>query len=115
MNTLLQHSAAGSIWGVTTVTMLGGISEEYYFRRALLFHQPTARTQLLIPTLAYVLVTATSGIVLLTFAALLVGITTALLTIASERILPAIIAHLLWSASMLYLLPLITAGWAFTG
>lgn len=99
---LLAH-AEGSLPLVLSGLILGGIGEEFYFRGALWQALPNRR--LLWTTLIYTAIIALAGIPLLTFAAACMGLLTGYLRERTASLLPPIIAHLIWSLSMLLALP----------
>jgi membrane protease YdiL (CAAX protease family) len=101
---LLEHSTAGSLPLVALITAVNGVAEELYFRGAL-YAAVGRRHAVLVTTVVYALVCATSGIVLLAFAAAILGLVVALQRRVTGGILAPTITHLLWSLGMLFLLP----------
>jgi uncharacterized protein len=85
--------------------VITGLGEELFFRGALFTVVP--RRPILITTLVYTAATAATGNYMLAFAALLLGVVTGLQRRASGGVLAPMITHIVWSVSMLYLLPLL--------
>lgn len=101
---LLDHAQAGSLTLVAIITAINGISEELYFRGAL-YAGVGRRHAVLITTVVYALVVATSGIPLLVLAAAILGLVVGLQRRVTGGILGPIITHLAWSLGLLFLLP----------
>ncbi|MDO5724576.1 MAG: CPBP family intramembrane metalloprotease [Flaviflexus sp.] len=99
---LLTH-AEGNLPLVLIWLIAGGIGEELYFRGALWEALPAHR--LAITTIIYTAIIALAGIWLLTFAAAAMGLVAGYVRSRSGSLLPAIIAHLMWSSTMLLALP----------
>jgi uncharacterized protein len=102
---VLAHTGQGSAVLLLVVTVANGIAEELFFRGALYAAVP--RRQILWTTLAYTVATLATGNVMLGFAAILLGFVVGLQRRASGGILAPIITHLVWSVTMLYVLPAI--------
>jgi CAAX protease family protein len=101
---LLEHSTAGSLPVVALITAVNGVAEELYFRGAL-SAAVGRRHAVLITTVVYAVVCATSGIALLAFAAAVLGVLVSLQRRVTGGLLGPTITHLLWSLGMLFLLP----------
>jgi hypothetical protein len=101
---VLDHARYGSLPIVWAITVVTGIGEELFFRGAL-FASVGRRRPIAITTLVYVLVTAATGNLLLTFAALLLGVLVGAQRRVTGGVLAPIITHVIWSSSMLLLLP----------
>jgi membrane protease YdiL (CAAX protease family) len=105
VKTVLRHAQEGSKALLLLVTVVNGIAEEMFFRGAMyaaLPHHQVAWT-----TLAYTVATLATGNVMLGFAAIVLGAVVGLQRRASGGILAPILTHLVWSVSMLYILPAI--------
>ena len=104
VDALLDHARFGSLAVVFAVTMINGVAEETFFRGTLYDALPYSWA---IPgtVVVYGAVTAASGVPLLVLAGVLLGIVTALERRVTGGLLAAIITHLTWSGSMLFLLP----------
>ena len=102
---LLAHASFGSLFIVTLITVLNGVTEEIFFRGALHESLGGTRTRRLVgTTLIYTIVTAASGIPLLALAAASMGVLAEWLRQRTGALLAPITAHLTWSLGMLYLL-----------
>ena len=102
---VLRHSEQGSAAMLLLVTVANGIAEELFFRGA--FYAAIPRRQVLWTTIAYTIATLATGNVMLGFAAAVLGFVVGLQRRASGGILAPIITHLVWSVTMLYVLPAI--------
>ncbi|GAB3622664.1 type II CAAX endopeptidase family protein [Mariniluteicoccus endophyticus] len=100
---LLDHASVGSLPIVLAITVVNGVAEELFYRRAL-YDATAARHPILLTTVVYTAVTALSGIPLLALAAALLGLTCALLRRWTRGIVAPMLAHLVWSLGMLLLL-----------
>jgi len=105
---VLEHTNRGSAPILLAVTVVNGIAEELFFRGALYAAIPSH--QVMVTTIAYTAATLATGNVMLGFAAVLLGLVVGLQRRATGGILAPIITHLVWSVSMLYLLPAIFLG-----
>jgi uncharacterized protein len=105
---VLEHANQGSPLILLGVTVVNGIAEELFFRGALYAAVPSH--QVAVTTVAYTAATLATGNVMLGFAAILLGVVVGLQRRATGGILAPIITHLVWSVSMLYLLPAIFLG-----
>jgi membrane protease YdiL (CAAX protease family) len=101
---LLDHAQLGSLALVAVITAVNGIAEELYFRGAL-YAGVGRRHAVLVTTVVYALVVATSGIALLVLAAAVLGLVVGLQRRVTGGILGPIVTHLTWSLGMLFLLP----------
>jgi len=102
---VLLHTQQGNAFLLLLVTVVNGIAEELFFRGAMYAAIP--RHQVAWTTLAYTVATLATGNVMLGFAAIVLGLVVGLQRRASGGILAPIITHLVWSVSMLYVLPAI--------
>jgi uncharacterized protein len=102
---VLAHADQGSALLLLVVTVANGIAEELFFRGALYAAMP--RNQIFWTTIAYTVATLATGNVMLGFSAVLLGLVVGLQRRASGGILAPIITHLVWSVTMLYVLPAI--------
>jgi uncharacterized protein len=100
---VLDHANQGSVSLLVVITALNGVAEELFFRGALYAAIP--RYPVVVTTIAYGAATLATGNVMLAFAALLLGTLVGLERRATGGIQAPIITHVLWSVSMLYLLP----------
>lgn len=101
---LLDHARFGSLAVVAVITAVNGVAEELYYRGAL-FAAVGRRHAVLVTTIVYAVVTASSGIPLLVLAAVLLGAVVGLQRRVTGGILGPIVTHLTWSLGMLFLLP----------
>lgn len=108
VNSVLDHARQGDLALILLVTLVNGVAEELFFRGALYAAIPSH--QVLVTTIAYTVATLATGNVMLGFAAILLGVVVGLQRRATGGILAPIITHLVWSVSMLYLLPAIFLG-----
>jgi membrane protease YdiL (CAAX protease family) len=101
---LLAHANAASLPLVALLTAVNGVAEELFFRGALYAglrrHEP-----LLVTTVLYAVVTATSGVPLLVLAAAIIGTVAGLQRRVSGGVLAPAVTHVTWSLGMLLLLP----------
>lgn len=104
VDAVLDHARYGSLPIVWLITVVTGVGEELFFRGAL-FAAVGSRHALAVTTLVYTLVTAATGNVMLTFAALLLGLLTGAQRRVTGGVLAPLITHVIWSSSMLVLLP----------
>jgi uncharacterized protein len=100
---VLDHANSGSTALLVLITALNGVAEELFFRGAL--YAATPRHPVIVTTVAYTAATLATGNVMLAFAALLLGLLVGLERRATGGILAPIITHVLWSVSMLFVLP----------
>ena len=107
VQSVLEHADQGSLTVLVVVTAVGGLSEELFFRGAVYASVP--RYPVLVTTAAYSVATLATGNVMLTFAALVLGIVVGLERRASGGILAPALTHVVWSLTMLIVLPLMFA------
>jgi membrane protease YdiL (CAAX protease family) len=100
---VLDHADRGSLPLLVVITAVNGVAEELFFRGAL--YAATTRRPVVVTTLAYTAATLATGNVMLAFAALLLGALVGLQRRATGGIQAPIITHVLWSVSMLFVLP----------
>jgi membrane protease YdiL (CAAX protease family) len=100
---VLDHAQHGSAPLLIVITALNGVAEELFFRGAL--YAATTRHPVIVTTVAYTAATLATGNVMLAFAALLLGLLVGLERRATGGIQAPIITHVVWSVSMLFVLP----------
>lgn len=101
---LLDYARVGSLALVLLITAVNGVAEEMFYRAALWrILKPGYR--IVVTTVLYTAVTALAGVPLLAFAAAAMGVMVAVLRERTQSLTPPIIAHLIWSLSMLLVLP----------
>jgi uncharacterized protein len=100
---VLDHANSGSTLLLVLITALNGVAEELFFRGAL--YAATPRHPVIVTTVAYTAATLATGNVMLAFAAMLLGLLVGLERRATGGIQAPIITHVLWSVSMLFVLP----------
>ena len=106
---LLDHAVVGNLALVALLTAVNGVAEECFHRGAL-YSAVADRHPILVTTVVYALVTATSGIPLLVVAAVLLGVVTAVLRRCTGGVGGPIITHVAWSLTMLLALGPILHG-----
>ena len=100
---LLEHATAGNLALVALLTAVNGVAEECFHRGAV-FDAARGHRPVVLTTIVYALVTATSGNPLLVFAAILLGVLTALQRRVTGGVLGPVITHVTWSMVMLFAL-----------
>jgi membrane protease YdiL (CAAX protease family) len=100
---VLDHADQGSVPLLAVITAVNGVAEELFFRGAL--YAATTRYPVVVTTLAYTAATVATGNPMLVFAALLLGALVGLERRATGGIQAPIITHVVWSVTMLVLLP----------
>ncbi len=101
---VLQYTDQGS-WRLTmAVALLGGITEELFYRGAL-YTALGRRHPLVISTVVYVIATLASGNLMLGFAAIFLGTVCALERRATGGVLAPILTHFVWTLVVLLALP----------
>lgn len=105
VRSVLQHRDAG-LFGVVTLTLVAGASEELFFRGAL-YDVLRGRHPIVWSTVIYTLTTVATGNWMLVFAAAVLGAFTALLRYLTDGVLASVLTHCIWSAGMLLVLPLV--------
>lgn len=104
VDAVLAHARYGSVGLVWAITVVNGVGEELFFRGAL-FASVGRRHPIAITTVVYGLATAATGNLMLAVAALVLGVITAAQRRVTGGVLAPIITHVIWSSSMLLLLP----------
>jgi membrane protease YdiL (CAAX protease family) len=100
---VLDHTQHGSVPLLVLITALNGVAEELFFRGAL--YAAATRHPVVVTTFAYTAATLATGNVMLAFAAMLLGVLVGLERRATGGIQAPIITHVVWSVSMLFVLP----------
>jgi len=100
---VLDHADQGSVPLLAVITAVNGVAEELFFRGAL--YAATTRHPVVVTTLAYTAATLATGNLMLVFAALLLGALVGLERRATGGIQAPIITHVIWSVTMLVVLP----------
>lgn len=100
---VLAHARRGALVPVTAVTLLNGAAEEIFFRGAV-FAAVGRRFPVLVTTALYAAVTLATANAMLVFAAVTLGLVLAAVRRTSGGILAPLLAHVTWSAMMLFLL-----------
>ena len=100
---VLDHADQGSVPLLAVITAVNGVAEELFFRGAL--YAATTRYPVVVTTLAYTAVTVATGNLMLVFAALILGALVGLERRATGGLQAPIITHVLWSVTMLVVLP----------
>jgi CAAX protease family protein len=100
---VLDHADQGSVPLLVVITAINGVAEELFFRGAL--YAATTRYQVVVTTLAYTAATVATGNPMLVFAAVLLGALVGLERRATGGIQAPIITHVVWSVTMLVVLP----------
>lgn len=109
---LLDYARFGALPIVTIITVTTGGAEEIYFRGAL-FRDLPEKWAMWASAGLYALVTSVSGIALLTLSAFVLGIVCGYARAHWGRVDQCIVIHLVWSLTMLHVLPWIIAGWSY--
>lgn len=109
---LLEFGRFGTLPIVTVITVTTGCAEEIYFRGAL-FRDLSEKWAIWGSAALYALVTSVTGIALLTLSAFVLGVVCAYARAHWGRVDQCIVIHLVWSLTMLYVLPRIIAGWSY--
>ncbi|MBK6886760.1 MAG: CPBP family intramembrane metalloprotease [Tetrasphaera sp.] len=104
VDAVLDHARFGSLPLILLIVVVNGIAEELYFRGAL-FAAVGRRHAVLVTTIVYALTTAGTGNPMLVLAAALLGLLTGLQRRVTGGVLGPILTHILWSSTMLLLLP----------
>ncbi len=100
---VLDHAEFASLPVVAVITLVNGLAEELFFRGALF--AALRRRQVLWSTVLYALATVATGNVMLVFAAAVLGVLVGLQRRVTGGVLGPMIIHVIWSMSMLFLLP----------
>ncbi len=101
---VLDHARVGSLVVTALTTTVNGVAEETYYRGALWRVLPRGR-RILVTTVACTPVTSLAGIPLLALAAAALGALVGWLRERTRSLLPCVVAHLIWSLTMLFVLP----------
>ena len=104
---VLDHARFASLPVVALITLVNGLAEELYFRGALF--AALERHQVLWSTVLYSLATVATGNPMLVFAAALLGLIVGLQRRVTGGVLGPMLIHVIWSMSMLFLLPVLVA------
>lgn len=108
VNAVLDHARSAPLPVIVLITLVNGLAEELFFRGAL--YAAVTRRPVLVTTLLYTLVTAATGNIMLVFAALVLGMLVGAQRRVTGGVLGPMVTHVIWSVSMLLLLPpLLTA------
>lgn len=102
---VLDHARFASLPVVALITLVNALAEELYFRGALF--AALERHQVLWSTVLYALATVATGNPMLVFAAALLGLIVGLQRRVTGGVLGPMIIHVIWSTSMLFLLPVL--------
>ncbi|MEO5852307.1 MAG: CPBP family intramembrane glutamic endopeptidase [Nocardioides sp.] len=102
---VLDHARFASLTVVALITLVNGLAEELFFRGAL-FAALRGR-QVLWSTVLYTLATVATGNPMLVFAAALLGLVVGLQRRVTGGVLGPMLIHVIWSLSMLLLLPVL--------
>jgi len=100
---VLDHARFASLPVVAAITLINGLAEELYFRGALF--AALQRRQVLWSTILYTLATVATGNPMLVFAAALLGLIVGLQRRVTGGVLGPMLIHVIWSMSMLFVLP----------
>lgn len=103
VDAVLEYARDGWLPLVAVITVLNGVAEEVFFRGAVFAAIP--RLRVLTSTLVYALATLATGNPMLVFAAVVLGLVAGLQRRVTGGVLGPIIIHLIWSMSMLLILP----------
>lgn len=104
MNSVLDYARFASLPLVALITLMNGLSEELFFRGAL-YAAIGERYPVLWTTGLYALTTAVTGNPMLVLAAIILGLIVGLQRRVSGGILGPMLTHVIWSLSMLFILP----------
>jgi len=104
VNSVLDYARAAPLVLVASITLINGVAEELFFRGAA-FAAIGRKHPVEISTALYALVTISTGNLMLVFAAAVLGTMVGLQRRVTGGVLGPIITHLVWSLSMLFLLP----------
>lgn len=102
---VLEQGDRAGLAVTLALLVLGGVAEEVFFRGAVRAVLPGS--PILWGTLAYTVVMAVSFNVMLVLAAVLLGLLTTWLRERYQGVLVPMVAHVLWTASMYLLLPVV--------
>lgn len=107
VDALLAHATVGNLALVALLTAVNGVAEECFHRGAV-YSAASDHLRgggpILVSTVIYATVTATSGIPLLVVAAVILGLVTGIQRRCTGGVLGPIITHVVWSMVMLFAL-----------
>ncbi len=109
VNEVLDHARYASLPLVALITLVNGLAEEMFFRGAL-YAAVGAGRQVLVTTGLYVLVTAATGNLMLVVAAAVLGLLVGAQRRVTGGVLGPALTHVVWSLSLLFLLPPLLAA-----
>ena len=104
MNSVLDFARYASLPLVAVITLINGLSEEVFFRGAL-YAAIGEGHPVLWTTGLYALTTAVTGNPMLVLAAVILGLLVGLQRRVTGGILGPMLTHVIWSLSMLFILP----------
>lgn len=104
MNSVLDFARYASLPLVAVITLINGLSEEVFFRGAL-YSAIGERYAVLWTTGLYAATTAVTGNPMLVLAAVILGLLVGLQRRVTGGILGPMLTHVIWSLSMLFILP----------
>jgi uncharacterized protein len=104
MNSVLDYARYASLPLVALITLVNGLSEELFFRGAL-YAAIGERYPVLWTTGLYALTTSVTGNPMLVLAAIILGLIVGLQRRVTGGILGPMLTHVIWSLSMLFILP----------
>lgn len=104
MEAVLDHLRVGSWPVVTAIALVNGAAEELFFRGAL-FAAVGRRHPVAVTTVIYALTTIGTGVPMLVVAGVVLGLVCAMQRRVTGGVLGPILLHLIWSISMILLLP----------
>jgi len=104
VNSVLDFARYSSLPLVALITLVNGLSEELFFRGAL-YAAIGERFPVLWTTALYAATTAVAGNPMLVFAAVVLGLLVGLQRRVTGGILGPMLTHVIWSLSMLFILP----------
>ncbi len=104
MNSVLDYARFASLPLVALITLINGLAEELFFRGAL-YAAIGERFPILWTTGLYALTTAVTGNPMLVLAAIILGLIVGLQRRVTGGILGPMLTHVIWSLSMLFILP----------
>ncbi len=102
---VLDYASAGWLPLVAAITLINGLAEELFFRGALF--AALERHQVLWSTALYGLATVATLNPMLIFAALFLGVIVGLQRRVTGGVLGPMLIHVIWSQSMLFVLPVL--------
>lgn len=108
VDAVLDHARSAPLLLIAVITLVNGLAEELFFRGAL--YAAVGGRQVLITTALYALVTVATGNVMLVFAAVVLGLIVGAQRRVTGGVLGPMITHVIWSLSMLFILPPLLAA-----